>query len=412
MADFRPQERRPFALFLHRVAPILSGPLDASLKSQLIPQMSHSEPIIRDAVLVISCLYKHPHEPNEASGTRFTEQQPLKLYNRAITGMKARIHHDSDPSIALLSCLLFICIEQQQNNPPNVVSLLKHAFDMLSTIRHDSTVRKVATPFLARHAVLSGMAGYSRLLDHEKPKERFSTLQDARSSLFALMEECHDFLNLVDRTGISQHLTPQQQVLLSRLRAWYSIFTILDCTSPDEICAASYLLMNYNVFVVWLSTKLSPSKTASDEYNREFENILHHASIILASYDGSPPFTLEMGVIGQLYFVASKCRHPVIRRRALALVRRAPAREGLWSVLPTLQVLERIVALEEATNGHLVEFPPTRDEISLSIEEEKRIRHLEVFEYEPGCGAKIKIRPGGFLRRSIRALMDTGVKNV
>jgi hypothetical protein len=101
----------------------------------------------------------------------------------------------------------------------------------------------------------------------------------------------------------------------------------LDCkASTLEICASSNLLMYYGVALTWQSTHLSSVQTAFDNDNSRFENIVHHADIILAhtKKNTRPSFTFEIGVITPLYFVATKCRHPTIRRRALSLLKKAP----------------------------------------------------------------------------------------
>ncbi len=48
------------------------------------------------------------------------------------------------------------------------------------------------------------------------------------------------------------------------------------------------------------------------------------------------------------------CRDPVIRRRALSLLRRAPMQEGVWSSQAAWRVSRRIVELEEAGLGVVV----------------------------------------------------------
>jgi hypothetical protein len=64
-----------------------------------------------------------------------------------------------------------------------------------------------------------------------------------------------------------------------------------------------------------------------------------------------------MGVIPPLYFIAIKCRHPTIRRRALSLLKKASLRESPWRAVPTARVIEKIIVLEEESHGCFVEFP-------------------------------------------------------
>jgi hypothetical protein len=343
-------------------------------------------------MLAISYFYEHPGEHTDARSHIEAQHQALKWYNRAIKGVKTRIQHHSNSSIALLSCLLFMCIEFQRDSITNVSALFKTGFQMLSAVHDQSTIHKVVTPFFARHALFSGIRGSVRLKDHESPSFDFCTLEDARSTLFVLMGHCHGFITFADKADSLENLIPQQQLWLSELNKWYSTFAKLQCRSSREICASSNLLMYYNIAFVWLSTKLSPSETAFDNYYQQFEDVIHHAGTVIASHDHQPPFLFEMGVLPPLYFVISKCRHPKIRLKALALTKKAPARECLWTASSMATNLERVVALEEENNGRFQEFPPTRREGLLLIEESKRIRHLEVVEVQPDGGTKTIIK--------------------
>jgi hypothetical protein len=79
------------------------------------------------------------------------------------------------------------------------------------------------------------------------------------------------------------NLIPLCDTLLSKLAEWLSIFTRLDCkVSTLEICASSNLLMYHGVALIWLSTHLSSVQTTFGNDNSRFENIVHHADIILA----------------------------------------------------------------------------------------------------------------------------------
>lgn len=59
-------------------------------------------------------------------------------------------------------------------------------------------------------------------------------------------------------------------------------------------------------------------------------------------------FQIDMGVIGPLYHVAGSCRHPLVRRKAIALLERVPSlQEGIWNAGMTARVARKVVELEE-----------------------------------------------------------------
>ncbi len=48
---------------------------------------------------------------------------------------------------------------------------------------------------------------------------------------------------------------------------------------------------------------------------------------------------------------AHKCRHPVIRRKAVSLLYSSPRQEGIWDSILTARVAERLIGIEEAGLG-------------------------------------------------------------
>ncbi len=386
IVNFEQQEKRAFEFFLHRAAPVLSGTLDSEFWRLLVPQLSQNEPVIRNAVLAISCLYEYPQNspypiepdtvPREVNPHH---RQALKWYNKAIAQLNHCLQEQQDSSLALLSCLLFVCIEIQQDNISNALTLLEKGFKMLSSINRTSMVGASVAPFFERYAVLASTFGTSDWFrrPNDQPVDlSFSLVQEARSALYKLMERGHAFIRLagmrIVEQGGTEDLRPLQQDLSDQLFEWHIRFMGLRCTPS----VASQLLMYYEVSVIWLSTRFD-SQTEFDKYNTWFENVVHHAATILA--EPQPPITFEMGVIPPLYFVATKCRDPLIRRKALSLLRKAPNRESLWSGPDSVRVVEKVIALEEETNGRFVEFPPGRP-VTHAVDPQKRTRHLEVVQ--------------------------------
>ena len=95
-------------------------------------------------------------------------------------------------------------------------------------------------------------------------------------------------------------------------------------------------------------------ETIFDSFEYAFSRIVKLASSIVAKLDGDgshgggarfPSF--DMGILPPLYYVASRCRHPVIRRQALDLLRRGPIQEGVWHRAILASIAEYIMKLEE-----------------------------------------------------------------
>ena len=130
-----------------------------------------------------------------------------------------------------------------------------------------------------------------------------------------------------------------------------------------EMQAARTLEISHSlamIFLTFSTTYSNNDMTAWDWFTEDFEHILDLATLILKSPNGDkftknqgPNFTLDMSIIAPLFVVASKCRHPVIRRKAVALLYAAPRQEGIWDSVLTARVAERLIGIEEAGLGNV-----------------------------------------------------------
>jgi hypothetical protein len=86
-----------------------------------------------------------------------------------------------------------------------------------------------------------------------------------------------------------------------------------------------------------------------EEVVRLAESVVKHAEIPDHGQEVTThQFTLDFGVVGPLYDTARICRDPIIRRKAIYLLRAYPRREGLWDSLLAARSAERQMELEEA----------------------------------------------------------------
>jgi hypothetical protein len=108
-----------------------------------------------------------------------------------------------------------------------------------------------------------------------------------------------------------------------------------------------------NLEIQDLDVKLT--ETAYDLHMLEFEAIISHAASIIQAPKQKFRFSLDPGLLPALFFVASKCRHAIIRRRAISLLSKTPRQEGVWDSTPIVRVLERYIEIEETGLGELTD---------------------------------------------------------
>jgi hypothetical protein len=90
-----------------------------------------------------------------------------------------------------------------------------------------------------------------------------------------------------------------------------------------------------------------------DKFTKEFGEMVENAALAVGleadnSSSGTPLFHMDFGVISVLVSIAGKCRDPIIRRKAIGLMRAAPIQEGIWSSVLSARVTRGVVDLEES----------------------------------------------------------------
>ena len=159
-----------------------------------------------------------------------------------------------------------------------------------------------------------------------------------------------------------------RQLMFSVVDRWlvaYQAFMQKHGRSLDgrELQAARTLEISHSLAVIFLTVRTTYSNndiTAWDWFTRDFEHIVELATLILKCTNGDkltknrgPDFTLDMSIVAPLFVVASKCRHPIIRRKAVALLYAAPRQEGIWDSVLAAHVAERLIGIEEAGLGNV-----------------------------------------------------------
>ena len=121
--------------------------------------------------------------------------------------------------------------------------------------------------------------------------------------------------------------------------------------------AARTLEISHSFAMIYLSAStVNPfiDEMVWDGFIERYEHVVPLAALIIESSTSDnctrkrgPDFTLDMNIVAPLYIVAHKCRHPVIRRKAVSLLYAAPRQEGVWDSILSARVAERLIGIEE-----------------------------------------------------------------
>jgi len=271
----------------------------------------------------------------------------------------------------------------------------------------------VVGPFVLRKAVL--MATLGTVLPPEwianvqsssglqMALSRLPALNEARVQFHGLIYQCYEVIRVAELVPEDDPTDPglhrfvlTRTALLERLLDWRTIFQRDWGPSRDAEAEwmHSYISMYWAVCYVSLAGCASRLETTYDQYRGFFVDIVHHAECYLQMVAESPTYqqalSVDPGCMPPLYFCSMKCRDPVIRRRALELMRVAPQAANRWAFITPDRVVEKVILREEdrvelCTSAEMegfetVSWPPER----------RRYAHTSVFN-RPWSGGRERL---------------------
>jgi hypothetical protein len=253
---------RYLEFYHHCARPTLSTNFDNEFGSRITLQMVHSEPSVRQALIAIGCLCKT--EPGDMKHARSkyiadTERRVvLTHYNKSVRCLVDRISEVTySPEVALVACLLFICIEFIQGNYHTGFTHLRNDFKIItdrqqhlchsspsssisdsssSTLGFHSTtlIEEKLVPIFTRgtaSALLYGMPVRNFLkVPFPDPlnftRQPFGTIVEAQQTCHELWDACVAWMGNMGRSFLTKGLatietSQEQSNLLACHDTWY-----------------------------------------------------------------------------------------------------------------------------------------------------------------------------------------------
>ena len=357
----------------------------------LVLQMSSANAAVRHAVVALDTLSERMNTKAVARSDsyRSVRQQhedwrndrfAIVQYNKAIEHLTKDKESTTSADVIMVVCVLFICIEALRGD---IESAFMHFNGGMKTAMAEMSYSSVTTgsgPFkrmeqdilqsLCRVELLSTLFDnypqwpYPLGLSEVIPCE-FHDVKAARDSLIHIMNLTMRFIRQVSTRRHAGCLTYQDHTRRAELQQALSDWsTKLHSTmaklpaSQMHVASAQVLRMHYLVTYIMLSKNAKRHEAAADRLLPEFEKALDLATELnlrvqqQASMRTST-FILDMEIVSPTYFIASKCRHPEVRRRAIALLKTMRRREGFFDSDLAAALATRLMSTEEA---HLTVF--------------------------------------------------------
>ncbi|KAG4025119.1 hypothetical protein MFRU_066g00220 [Monilinia fructicola] len=117
--------------------------------------------------------------------------------------------------------------------------------------------------------------------------------------------------------------------------------------------AAIVLTTHLKATAITLSAVTSTSEMVYDSFMNDFRYIVEAAELLVTRSEATPSvlnssrFSFDIGVVPPLHVVATKCREPNIRRKAVDLLFRTPRQEGMWDGVLSARIGRWIISCEE-----------------------------------------------------------------
>ena len=200
--------------------------------------------------------------------------------------------------------------------------------------------------------------------------EVFSSIEEARNSKDYLWNTCMDILICMESDGDHEEMKitgsrpATSRLACSRacgkwLQAFRAFLQIKNhLLDKRELQAAHSLEINQIACTIFLDIgplKMLTTEMGWDAFTTRYERIVDLAALVVepaaCGKRTTPEFSLDMDTVGPLFSVAYRCRHPVIRRKAIALLYAAPRQEGCWNSILAARVAEEVVGIEEEGLG-------------------------------------------------------------
>lgn len=376
-------EQVAFEYFKIRLLQDIAGPFDPSLWYRVILPLTAIEPSIWHACLAVGASATQ----KISDTTELDVQHALRYYGKAIRALQHNISGEELVPIetTLANCLLFVAFEflqegwlQAQSHLASGLRIIcEKGFKAGASSSMDTTEMDLLLQAFQRLDVqmsfftssspglyhLNGSAqardviegtGFESIAVANRALQ--GHLGDMRQLVFAI--ETERFSNKCGEIRILDQFQMEAARQLIALKDWITSLNILlaDSAGANDQKAGKILKSQYICCRLLISTCLTDGHELRwDRFLPDFERLLdlaedalpNPASSMLSDHSHLRKFSIDMGVIGPLYFTALKCREPALRRRAITLLQTCNHQEGSWNGPICASLAASVVGLEE-----------------------------------------------------------------
>ena len=384
--QFSDQESfQSFKFFLEKTSFALSNGFDRTFWKKLVPQVSQGQPAIKHLLMAVGSMHESLEKNYSVSPedeSRTPTQLSLKHYQRAIDLLnsgKAPLPSE----LAMFSCLLFIQFETINRHYESATKMWRIGLKILNDNRYSPSNQntpvnqRIGPVFdliaLQSLAFIDSAFARPRPSPHQfDPKwwepgpytsnsEPISTMETARTSLHAIVQSGGEILDPVIRSPCPMFSDELSARTVIALKLWLTRFEAFLKDRQDFGIAAQKealsLRIHYCVVYIMITTAHEHGEQRFDQYYSDFECIVSFAlQFFSIQMNAKAPRDedsdaerqgLNLGIIPALFFTTLRCRHPVLRRKAVDLLSNRDWAEGSWYSSAAARVANWVITAEE-----------------------------------------------------------------
>ncbi|KFY11794.1 hypothetical protein V492_04257 [Pseudogymnoascus sp. VKM F-4246] len=387
------KERGSFYFFQQKTAPQLSGFFGDDFWERLLLQAALHEPPIRHAILALGSLHAKSEQDSNGLIMRsytngWTDNFASNNYSQAIKSLIKPHPQEGQQAIDvyLICSVVFACLEAMQSRYGSAITHVQSGVKILCEVKFDEETRRhqhhalkaskipyisiemLEEMFLRLDFQVSQMVREPELIANHAQKQEiptiFSGLSVAREKLVSdWYIASHSTMDVWDSSREKLCVTPPagawQKKSSSILARWSSAYDAYLNIQGENLTdtrrkgtAVLRILKELGSTAAMLTKTTVNDQMNWDVFCSMFEKIVSLADDIVEvdqkSTAGRPAFCMDMALIGPLFAVSCRCRDPIIRRRAISLLRTYDRTEGVWNSFATYKAAQRVLDIEEA----------------------------------------------------------------
>ena len=375
----RTEELRALEFFQTQTLPVVLSIFSSELWERSVLAVAYSVPAIMHLVIAISSYHQRLMSLGVSAWQRLRHidcPEPILLYAQKNHAEAARLVQklisSKTPPMALikLACVIFTMLEFLRGSRITTISHLLNGMNLLNDrymIQQSEPFEMEVDAIMSRLSLMQSLYGRPRSTlfpvlktvpnaQHVSHTVAISTIQEARMSMVHLSSSVFLFVRKVEQSQTSPQTTEiltEQDDLNGQLQHWLFQLEKLSgsTSSPVDVTATELLRVYHSICFLFLQTVTTQYQTSFDQHIPVFQSAVEALEKIIGwlSTSSEVPilFSLDLALIPCLFYIAIKCRDPTIRRRAVAILNKAPRREGLWDAREAVIVAEHVIEFEE-----------------------------------------------------------------